>query len=189
MDEHPLAPGFLVAMPQLLDPNFRRSVVLLIHHDENGTFGLVLTRDAEIDTTALCESLGIAWLGAGNAKVGSGGPVQPNTGWLLLGADVSHPEDESDDEATELLPGVHFAGTLATLRRVAAAPPARVRIFLGYAGWAPGQLEAELAQGAWLVASASADAIFDVLPDELWEHVLRSLGLDPGSLIATPGVH
>lgn len=189
MDDHPLAPGLLVAMPQLLDPNFRRTVVLLIHHDENGTFGLVLSRESEIEVGALCESLDVEWSGARDVKVGWGGPVQPDTGWLLLGADVSHPEDETDDQTTELLPGLHFAGTLATLRRIAKAPPARGRILLGYAGWAPGQLEAELAQGAWLLATASADTVFDVAPDALWDHVLRSLGLDPGCLVATPGVH
>lgn len=176
-------------MPQLLDPNFRRSVVLLVHHDENGTFGLVLTRLADRSASELCSALDLDWMGDPDAAVQWGGPVQPETGWMLLGGDVVPDVERDDDDDSELLPGVHFAGTIATLRRVAEAPPARLRLLLGYAGWAPGQLESELAEGAWLLAPASADAIFDVAPAELWAHVLRGLGIDPATLVATPGVH
>lgn len=178
-------------MPQLLDPNFRRAVVLLVHHDENGTFGLVLTRLADRSASELCSALDLEWMGEPDTAVQWGGPVQPETGWMLLGADVL-PEplrDDDDLDGSELLPGVHFAGTLATLRRVAESPPVRLRLLLGYAGWAPGQLESELAEGAWLIAPANAEAIFDVAPVELWGHVLRGLGIDPATLVATPGVH
>ncbi len=190
MDEHSLAPGFLVSMPQLLDPNFRRAVVLLIHHDENGTFGLVLTRASDQRVEDLCDALEIPWAGSSEALVHWGGPVQPDTGWMLVGDD-SLPAAESDDEldGMEILPGVQFAGTLDRLRRVAEAPPARLRILLGYAGWAPGQLEAELAEGAWLLVPASAEDVFDVSPESLWAHVLRGLGIDPATLVSTPGVH
>jgi putative transcriptional regulator len=192
VDEYSLAPGFLVAMPQLLDPNFRRAVVLLVHHDESGTFGLVLSRASERSAEDLCGALEIPWAGTEEAMVHWGGPVQPDTGWMLLGDDqFPVPDDEGEDEidGMELLPGVQFAGTLDRLRRVAAAPPARLRILLGYAGWAPGQLEAELADGAWLLVPASAEDVFDVPPDLLWAHVLRGLGIDPATLVATQGVH
>jgi putative transcriptional regulator len=64
-----------------------------------------------------------------------------------------------------------------------------VRLFLGYAGWGPGQLEGEMAEGVWLTAPASREAIFDVAPESMWEYVVRSLGIDPVTLILTPGVH
>jgi putative transcriptional regulator len=184
VDVRSLAPGLLVALPQLLDPNFKRTVVLLIHHDESGTFGLVLNRRSEISAESLCATLGIDWRGDAADRVDWGGPVQPNTGWVLLGA-----EGAGDDEASEVAAGVHFAGSLATLRRVAESPGDELRLFLGYAGWGPGQLERELAQGAWLLAPANADVIFHVEPELLWEHVLRRLGIDPVTLVATPGIH
>jgi len=184
VDVRSLAPGLLVALPQLLDPNFKRTVVLLIHHDESGTFGLVLNRPSEISSESLCSTLGIDWGGARADRVDWGGPVQPNTGWVLLGA-----EGAGDDEASEVAAGVYFAGSLATLRRVAESPGDELRLFLGYAGWGPGQLESELAQGAWLLAPANTDVIFHVEREILWEHVLRRLGIDPVTLVATPGIH
>lgn len=184
MDENSLAPALLVAMPQLLDPNFKRSVVLLLHHDDQGTFGLVLNRPAQISASHLCTTLEIEWCGDEATPVHWGGPVQPNTGWVLTGE-----AEESDEEATEVVPGLRFAGSLATLRRVASRPPASLRLMLGYAGWGPGQLESELAQGAWLLAPLTSQIVFGVPAEEMWEHVVRSLGIDPVTLVATPGVH
>lgn len=172
-------------MPQLLDPNFKRSVVLLIHHGDEGTFGLVVNRPSDIPVHELCESLELEWRGSGDEVVRLGGPVQPNTGWVVFGDDALA---ESED-AKPLVPGLAVAGSLETLRRISAGPPRRVRLMLGYAGWGPRQLEEELAQGAWLLAPACADVVFRVDADAMWEHVVRSLGIDPSSLVATPGVH
>jgi putative transcriptional regulator len=181
-----LAPTFLVAMPQLIDPNFRRTVVLLIHHDEEGTFGIVLNRDTEITAPSLCATLDIAWRGAAAEPIGWGGPVQPQTGWVLFDdeSDVGYGEDVKEVDA-----GVRFAGSLDVLRRIAVAPPQRLRLLLGYAGWGPGQLESELAEGAWLLAPVSREVVFDVDTSRMWEHVLRSMGIEPATLIATRGVH
>lgn len=172
-------------MPQLLDPNFRRTVVLLLHHDAEFTFGLVLNRPSEIAAESLCASLGIEWKGGNGALVDWGGPVQPNTGWVLLGDGAG-----SDmEDVTQVTDDVSFAGSLDALRKLAASPPDRMRLFLGYAGWGAGQLESELAQGAWLVAPITSPDLFDVDPEDLWDHVLRELGVDPATLVATPGVH
>jgi len=190
VDENALAPCLLVAMPQLLDPNFRRTVVLIVHHDESGTFGLVLNRISDVSVSDLCGTLGIKWRGADLVHLGWGGPVQPNTGWLLIGGlPVARESVEDDEEVTQIAPDLHFAGSLATLRRVAEAPPEQFRLLLGYAGWGPGQLEAELAQGAWLVAPLRTEVVFACPPDEMWEGVVRSLGVDPSTLVSTPGVH
>jgi putative transcriptional regulator len=181
-----LAPTFLVAMPQLLDPNFRRTVVLLVHHDEEGTFGIVLNRSTEITAPSLCATLDIAWHGGQAEPIGWGGPVQPQTGWVLF-------HDDSDttfgDDVKYLAAGVHFAGSLDVLRRIAVAPPQRLRLLLGYAGWGPGQLENELAEGAWLLAPVSRDLVFDTDPARMWEGVLRGMGIEPATLVATRGVH
>ncbi len=186
MSDSGLAPGLLVAMPQLLDPNFRRSVILLVHHDEEGTFGIVLNRDSGLTASRVCESLDISWSGDAATEVGIGGPVQPHTGWVLFD---KQQVESADEEFKEVAENISFAGSIEVLRKLAALPPQRLRIFLGYAGWGPGQLESELAQGAWLLAPVSQDVLFEVQGEGMWEHVLRSLGVDPGTLVPSRGVH
>jgi putative transcriptional regulator len=174
-------------MPQLQDPNFLRSVMMIVQHDEDGTFGLVLNRPADMSASDLCSGLDVKWGGDPDLPLHWGGPVQPQTGWMLFAADGR--PGAFADEATELADGVYFAGSLDMLRAIAEAPPGDVLLFLGYAGWGPGQLEAEMAEGVWLTAPASREALFSVESDELWEHVVRGLGIDPATLILTPGVH
>jgi putative transcriptional regulator len=181
-----LAPGLLVAMPQLLDPNFRRTVVLLVHHDENGTFGVVLNRATQITAPNLCATLEIDWRGGADDRVDWGGPVQPQTGWVLFQHDEIF---GAPGEVRALGQGIQFAGSVDVLRQVAGDPPERLRVLLGYAGWGPGQLEAEMSEGAWLVAPVTREVLFDVDPAAMWEHVVRSLGIEPATLVATRGVH
>jgi len=181
-----LAPSLLVAMPQLLDPNFERAVVLLVHHDENGTFGVVLNRATELNAPSLCATLEIEWNGRPDDVIDWGGPVQPQTGWVIFGDDVAA---AVGSEATAVADGVFFAGSLDVLRQVAAHPPERVRLLLGYAGWGPGQLEDELAEGAWLSAPVSSEIVFEVEPETMWARVLRDLGIEPATLVPSRGVH
>lgn len=179
-----LAPALLVAMPQLLDPNFRRAVVLLVHHDAEGTFGVVLNRETELLAAEVCDSIEIDWRGDPEALVDWGGPVQPQTGWVLFEGSGELPDDVRD-----VTDGVRFAGSLEVLRRMASEPPPRLRVMLGYAGWGPGQLELELAEGAWLIAPVDASVVFEVDREAMWAHVVRSLGIEPATLVASRGVH
>jgi putative transcriptional regulator len=181
-----IAPSLLVAMPQLLDPNFHRTVVLLVHHDVGGSFGVVLNRTTEIRAERLCESIDIPWRGDPDAEICWGGPVQPQTGWVLFG---DAPAVATLEDVREVAPGLHFAGSLEVLRRIAEEPPGAMRLMLGYAGWGPGQLESELAEGAWLLAPAEGRVVFEVAYDEMWTHVVRSLGVEPATLVASRGVH
>lgn len=176
-------------MPQLSDPNFRRAVVLIVHHDAESTFGLVLNRDVELSVRELCESLDFDWNGQPAAEVSWGGPVESNTGWLLFQDGLDLELDDAEEQISELGGALRFAGSMDVLRRLASHPPPDLRIFLGYAGWGGGQLESELAQGAWVVAPLSPEVVFDVPPDEMWDHVLRAMDIDPATLIATAGVH
>jgi len=180
-----LAPAFLVAMPQLLDPNFRRTVVLLIHHDADGTFGVVLNRPTDLTATDLCTTLRIGWRGVPEKEIGWGGPVQPQTGWMLFDEEAA----VGSADVTQAGDGIGFAGSLEVLRRLAANPPEELQLLLGYAGWGPGQLEGELSEGAWLVAPVSREVVFEVEPAAMWEHVVRSLGVEPATLVATRGIH
>lgn len=185
VSDSPLAPSLLVAMPQLQDPNFKRAVVLLVHHDGEGTFGLVVNRPADVTMDALVDDLELDWKGDLDAPLAWGGPVQPNTGWVLFGEGA--PAEIED--ANELAPGLAVAGSLDALRKIASRPPSRLKLMLGYSGWGPHQLEDEMAQGAWLVAPANPEIVFGVDPEAMWDHVVRGLGIDPATLIATPGVH
>jgi putative transcriptional regulator len=186
VDGASLAPSLLVAMPQLRDPNFRRTVVLLVHHDEDGTFGVVLNRSTELTAMGLCATLEVDWRGAPEKGIRWGGPVQPQTGWLLFGEDV---DVQASDDVKRVSEGVRFAGSLEVLRRVAQDPPQNLHMLLGYAGWGPGQLESELAEGAWLIAPVSREVVFDVDTSVMWDHVVRSLGIEPSTLVASRGVH
>jgi putative transcriptional regulator len=184
MAESDLAPAFLVAMNQLWDPNFRGSVVLMLHHDEQGAVGLVINRITDLPMASLCETFGLTWRGAPEMRVDWGGPVQPELGWMLLGE--GNPEGPEVESLTE---GIRYTRSNDVLREVAENPPRHLRMFLGYAGWGPGQLERELAQGAWLVAPASARLVFEGRRDRLWDDAVRSLGIEPATLVQTQGVN
>jgi putative transcriptional regulator len=173
-------------MPQLLDPNFERTVVLLVHHDENGTFGVVLNRTTEIDAPNLCATLEIEWRGSPDETIDWGGPVQPQTGWVIFGDEVAA---AVGNEVKAVADGVFFAGSRDVLQEVATHPPKQVRLLLGYAGWGPGQLESEIAEGAWLSAPVSSEVVFEVAAEAMWEHVVRSLGIDPATLVPSRGIH
>jgi putative transcriptional regulator len=186
VSESGLAPSLLIAMPQLLDPNFERSVILVVHHDSDGTFGVVLNRTTGINAPDLCATLEIEWKGRPDDSIDWGGPVQPETGWVIFGNELA---DVVSGGAQPLVENVYFAGSLDVLREAAEHPVEHLRLLLGYAGWGPGQLEGELAQGAWLNAPVTSQVVFDVDPGEMWEHVVRSLGVEPATLVPSHGIH
>ena len=185
--ESQLTGSLLVAMPQLRDPNFVRTVMMIVQHDETGTFGLVLNRPVDMSAGDLCVALEMSWGGDPGLPLLWGGPVQLQTGWMLFADDLR--EKSADDEVTALGDGLYFAGSMNVLRTIAEQPPGDLRLFLGYAGWGPGQLEAEMAEGVWLTVPGSREAIFSLDHESMWDAVVRSLGIEPATLIQTPGVH
>lgn len=174
--EGSLTGRLLVALPALEDPNFERAVVFVLDHDEDGALGVVLNRASEV---ALDEALADwADLAATPAVVFGGGPVEP-TAVVALG-----------HEGSGVVVGEHGvvgggADGLGPVRLVdvSVGPPRdevdRVRIFAGYAGWGPGQLEDETEQGAWVSVPALAQDVFTDDPDGLWSRVLAR---QPGRL-------
>ena len=184
-----LSSQLLIAMPQLDDPNFKRSVVLLVHHGEGGSFGIVLNRSLDVTMSELMQNSGIQWP-EGIGSVGWGGPVQPERGWVVFcddGRPATTPNG-TDDVAT-LQQGVRVTGSLDMLRSVASDPPTAVRLFLGYAGWGAEQLESELAEGAWLLAPLRREVVFETDEVHMWESVVRGLGIDPTALVPARGIH
>jgi putative transcriptional regulator len=192
MMETRLAPGLLLAMPQLVDPNFTRAVVLMVEHNDQGSFGLRVNQPIEVTAEELLESMGIDWNGDPDMLVWSGGPVQPNSGWILHDPDDLTPasaEPMSSEGTVLICPGVALSSSPDALRELASVPPDNLRLILGYSGWGPGQLASEMARGSWLHADADAELIFATPSEEMWEKALRSLGIDPEAIIQGFGIH
>jgi putative transcriptional regulator len=188
MTRHPrsLAPSLLLSMPQLLDPNFSRTVILLCKHSDEGAFGVVVNRPL-VTTGRVVVSLDAQEPTEHELQVWVGGPVEPEHSWMLLGDGK-----DSDDEGTamSIADGLSLSTSPQLLRRLLAPnPPARTRLIVGYSGWAPGQLEAELAESAWLLSDVDSDLLFNTPPHEMWEKAIRRLGADPATLHMSRGVH
>jgi len=187
MEETKLAPGLLLSMPQLLDPNFTRAVVLMVEHNDHGSFGLIVNHPSEVETLPLLESMNIEWNGARDDVVWNGGPVMPSSGWILHDPiERSHLDDET---TVALLPGISLTTSEKTLRSIAQDPPNHTRVLLGYSGWGPGQLAQEMSRGSWLHAEATPEIIFDTLAHEMWEKALRQTGISPEQIVPGVGIN
>jgi len=157
----------LIAGPNLWDPNFRRAVVLVGQHDDDGAVGVVLNRPMDVSVDEVVPAL--AGLVEPGERLFFGGPVQPHS--VVVVADF---EDPSASEIIALdsigfLPPDVDTEDVAGIRRA--------RIFAGYAGWGSGQLETELHEhGSWIVEPAAPDDVFKSDPEQLWTDVLRRKG-------------
>jgi putative transcriptional regulator len=177
-----LAPGFLVAMPQLQDPNFYRSVVLLMRSEEGGAFGLVINRETDLRAGELCREHEIALVAGGNQRVMVGGPVEQERHLLVLhGEDPIYAVDS--EQELVIAPGIRLVTALEGLQALADREATRFRCYLGYSGWGPDQLEEELSQGAWVPLACDPSFLFDERPADVWSRALRRAGIDPLSLV------
>lgn len=182
-----LAPGLLIAMPQLVDPNFTRSVVLMIEHNEHGSFGLVINQPGLLTAGELLGMLDMPWRGAADARVWLGGPVQPKSGWILH---EPVPGLDDDDGTKTIVPGISLSTSADRLRALAARPPSRIRLLTGYSGWGPGQLANEMAHGSWLHADLDPAIVFAPDPDEMWNAAVRSVGIaNPDAIVQGRGLN
>lgn len=172
------APTLLVAMPQVLDPFFHRSVVLLVHHDDDGSFGFVVNRTAEISLADVLETMEIAADGD-DVPTWFGGPVQPQIGSVLCRR-VAVPSETT----IEIAPELFLTQDVGDLARLIRQPPEDLRLLLGYAGWGEGQLLEEILRNDWIVAPLDLDVIFDPAPESAWERALLAAGVDPTTLPA-----
>lgn len=166
----------LIAGPSLVDPNFWRTVVLVGEHSEEGALGVVLNRasDAAVDETVP----ELAILGDDLGQVHVGGPVQPSA--IVVLADFLEPERAASLvlDSVGFLPAEVDPTTLGELKRA--------RVFAGYAGWGPGQLDDELEEGSWIVEPALPEDVFTTEPSTLWSDVLRRKGGPFGVLALMP---
>ncbi len=177
-----LAPGLLVASPTLRCPFFHHTVVLLVDHDEDGTFGLVVNRDSDVSFAEIARQLDLP-PGPGSATpdvpVLTGGPVNPETGWVLFDPS-NRPVPE---EALLLGERLALSASMNTLKALGRPEgPERALLALGYAGWAPGQLANELRNGSWLPVPLDERIVFELPLEQRWRHALASLGIDPARI-------
>jgi len=171
-------PILLAAMPQVQDPFFHESVVLLIHHDEEGSFGLIVNRPTELRVADILRGLELDWGGQPESLAYFGGPVEPQQGTVLYRGGG----EETTQSALEIFPGVLSTQNLSDLAALATRPPSGLRLVLGYAGWGESQLVDEIRRNDWVTAPVSAEIVFSEEPDRIWQATLDSVGLDPASL-------
>jgi len=189
-----LAPGFLIASPPLGDPNFDRTVVLLAIHGDSGALGFVVNRAAPLNLGQLLAFAGYDDNGAGDAStVYIGGPVQPSSGWILCVDPSLSSEDNgviSVDDRIRVTSSRSAFDALARdveTRKPGEIDPRRRTVLLGYSGWGPGQLEGEIAAGAWLPVPLDERVLFDVSLEERWEQAYAILGIQPAAMMSMRG--
>ena len=185
LDSHgrSFAPTLLLSMPQLADPNFHRSVILLCEHGAEGAFGLVLNRPTETSAADVVR-LDPKPSDHGALRLWIGGPLEPERGWILFG------EEFGETDAVSVCNGVYLSTSADLLRRLLETESGPcARLLPGYAGWGPGQLDAEVAASSWLTAAVDLDLVFGTDPGQMWEVALRRLGAEPSALQMSHGVH
>jgi putative transcriptional regulator len=175
----PATGSLLIATPTMGDPNFARSIVLLLDAGESGALGVVLNRPTELDVATVLEPW--AELVAGPSVLFQGGPVETDA--ALAVANVA--EDDEPVGWRRVFGSTGLVDPDAPVEIMATAVSS-LRIFAGYAGWGAGQLEAEIAEGAWYVVPAEPQDPFLDEPDQLWARVLRRQGGQLAMLATMP---
>jgi putative transcriptional regulator len=165
----------LVASPAMGDPRFARTVILMIRHDKDGAFGIVVNRPVgERPLATLLETLGEKDTAAtGQVRIFAGGPVQPDIGFVV------HSTDYQGPTTVDVNARVAMTSSREILRDIGNDKgPRKSLIAFGYAGWAPGQLEGELARRDWVVAPGESKLIFDEDRDKVWDAAFAQRTLD-----------
>ena len=180
-----LAGKLLIAMPGMGDERFDKSVILLCAHSPEGAMGLIINKPApDLSFASLLDQLNIPRAPMGrDIRVHLGGPVERGRGFVL------HSPDYKSGGATMAVPGgFGMTATLDVLSALAQGQgPEAALLALGYSGWGPGQLEAEMGQNSWLTADAPPDLVFSTQDKGKWTAALKRLGIDPFTLSGSAG--
>jgi len=184
--------ALLIAMPAMADPRFERSVIYLCAHSEDGAMGIIVNQHApHISFDELLEQLNInppqerisMPVINQSMAVHMGGPVETGRGFVLHSSDYY-----AEDSTLPIDEGVCLTATLDILRAIAYGNgPSQALLALGYAGWAPGQLEIEINENGWLHCASDADLIFDPDVDDKYERALAKIGINPSFLVNDSG--
>jgi putative transcriptional regulator len=182
--ESTLTGQLLVAMPQMADPRFTRTVIYLCAHSADGAMGLVVNRLIDSLTfPSLLEQLGLEAEDAmADMPVHFGGPVESSRGFVL------HSADYLQDSTLVIDDAIALTATIDVLRAIASGGGPRRRVLaLGYAGWAPGQLDAEIQANGWMLVPADSDLVFGIDNGGKWQRALAKIGIDLSLLSSEAG--
>ena len=182
--ESSLTGQLLVAMPQMADPRFARSVVYLCAHSADGAMGLVVNRLIDsLSLNSLLEQIGVEEAaGGGDMPIHFGGPVESSRGFVL------HTTDYIQDSTLVIEDQIALTATIDVLKAIARGEgPRRKVLALGYAGWAPGQLDAEIQANGWLLVPADLDLVFGVDNESKWQRAIAKIGIDLSLLSSEAG--
>lgn len=160
----------LISEPFMQDPYFKRSVIFLTEHNENGSFGLILNKPIPMYLNEAIENAPVF-----DSRLALGGPVQKETLHYL------HQLGDRIPNSKKVMEGVYWGGDFETIKELMLSgdiKPNEIRLFVGYAGWSEGQLKNEMESKSWIVARASKEILFTQKPEKLWSDVLQSMG-DP----------
>ena len=175
---------FLIAMPSLADPNFRRTVTLICEHNEEGALGIVINRPREMRLREVFDQLSLegADESLSDREVLDGGPVQPERGFVL------HDGGGEWESTLRVAEGLSVTTSRDVLQAMASGEgPVHALVALGYAGWSAGQLEDEMRNNAWLSVPANRAILFDTPYDRRWADAARLLGVDLSLLSSDVG--
>lgn len=178
-----LTGNFLISAKHLRDPNFYRSVVLMVEHNQSGAMGLVINRPSEVTVSRALQ--GHFELPDTGDVVFSGGPVEKAALFIL------HNSEEFDGDEPSVVPGLYVGNSAHVFEDIVLSVNAghealKFRIFAGCAGWAPEQLEGEISRGDWLTVPATTEMIFHDDPYEIWELLCRQVAQQTGYLPSIP---
>jgi len=174
-----LAPGFVVAAPSLRDPNFARTVVMLVEHGAQGSIGFVVNRLAPVAFKDVAESIGVE--SEIELPVLVGGPVS-RTGWVMF--DPTEADEALLGDAVRVHERIAVTASRKALEGLGEPTASRRRMLLvGYAGWGEGQLDGELERGVWLPVALDPSIVFECAMDDRWSSVLRGAGIEPGRIV------
>jgi putative transcriptional regulator len=179
-----LAGQLLVAMPQMADPRFARSVVYLCAHSADGAMGLVVNRLIDSLTFQnLLEQIGVEQaIAADDMPIHFGGPVESSRGFVL------HTADYVQDSTLVIEEDIALTATIDVLKAIARGEgPERRVLALGYAGWGAGQLDAEIQANGWLLVPADLDLVFGDDNESKWQRAIASIGIDLSLLSSEAG--
>jgi putative transcriptional regulator len=165
-------------------PFFNHTLVLLIDHGDEGSFGFVVNRVTDLEIEDVFNEVGVTGEAAGSvhAPVMLGGPVSPESGWILY--DTEGVPQLSSGRTIAVGKGIACSASLELLERIARGDgPDTCAMMLGYSGWGVGQLESEMKQGSWIPVDLAYALVFDTPVEDRWEAALASLGIDPARVI------
>ena len=187
MTESPLnlTHKFLIALPGMGDHRFEKSVILVCHHDQDGTMGLIINKPKdELKLSDILSDIGIDGdIQVANSPVLNGGPVDIDRGFVLHSDDIS-----TENDALALKHGICLSSSREALEcLVTDNAPNKVLLAVGYAGWGGGQIEQEIQANVWMVAESDPNIVFNSDHLSKWEQAIRSTGIDPNMISSFGG--